>query len=245
MILCVSESAEVRNLYAELSDELQPAQWKKVNILSPTDAAALIVQTEIFGQVVDCFRSTYPHMVEESKAKTVAHMDMLLRVVRQRGKKISRQEIEDIKMEIQRFHRVCQLHRLKSEPNYRVCSNYREVKKCYETAHQIAYIIKKYTEEFDWELKNALENLSKVVRCAVKITDAERKEIVSAMGYKQGHWYKCPNGHIYIITECEGAMEKSRCKECGAEIGGGSHRLLPSNSVATEMDGATRPAWPQ
>jgi len=80
---------------------------------------------------------------------------------------------------------------------------------------------------------------------AVEITDAERKAIVHAMGYKQGHWYKCPNGHIYIITECGGAMEKSRCNECGAEIGGGSHRLLASNSVATEMDGATGPAWPQ
>ena len=40
-------------------------------------------------------------------------------------------------------------------------------------------------------------------------------------------------------------MEQSRCNECGAEIGGGSHRLLESNSVATEMDGATGPAWPQ
>jgi hypothetical protein len=86
--------------------------------------------------------------------------------------------------------------------------------------------------------------LSKVVRSVVKITDAERKEIVRAMGFKQGHWYKCPNGHIYLITECGGAMHQSRCNECGAEIGGGSHRLLASNSVATEMDGATRPAWP-
>ena len=79
----------------------------------------------------------------------------------------------------------------------------------------------------------------------VKITDAERKEIVHAMWYKQGHWYKCPNGHIYIITEFGGAMEKSRCNKCGEEIGGGSHRLLESNRVATEMDGATSPAWPQ
>jgi len=48
------------------------------------------------------------------------------------------------------------------------------------------------------------------VGSTVKITDAERKEIVRAMGYKQGHWYKCPNGHIYIITECGGAMEQSQ-----------------------------------
>ena len=149
------------------------------------------------------------------------------------------------------------------------------MKECCETAHQIACTIEKYTEEFDLKLKNALENLSKAVGSAVKITDAKRKEIVCAMGYKQGHWRKCPNGHIYIITECGGAMEvvramgykqghwckcpnghiyliecggamqQSRCNECGAEIGGGSHRLLASNSVATEMDGATGPAWPQ
>ena len=244
MIICISESAELKNLYTELSDELKSAQWNEVNILRPTVTATLRVQTEIFSQVVECCSSTYPHLYGESKAKIVAHMDMLLRVVRQRGKKISGQEVDDIKMEIQRFHRVCQLHRLKSDPNYRACCSNPEVKECYETAHQIAYTIEKFTGEFDWELKNALENLSKVVGSAVKITDADRKEIVRAMGYKQGHWYKCPNGHIYVTTECGGAMEKSRCNECGGEIGGGSHRLLESNSVATEMDGAARPAWP-
>ena len=226
MIICITESTEFRNLYTKFSNELQPAQWKKVNILSPTDTATLRVQIEIFSQVVECCCNTYPHLVEESKAKIVAHMDMLLHVVRQRGKKISGQGIDDIKMEIQRFHRVCQLHRLKSEPNYRVCCNNPEVKECYETAQQIAYTIEKYTEEFDWKLKSALENLSKFLNRAVKITDSERKEIVRAMGYKQGHWYKCPNGHIYVMTECGGAMEQSRCNECGAEIGGGSHRLL-------------------
>jgi len=68
-----------------------------------------------------------------------------------------------------------------------VCCNDPEVKKCYETAHQIAYTIEKYSEEFDWKLKNAPENLSRVMHSAVQITDAERKEIVRAMGYKQGH----------------------------------------------------------
>jgi hypothetical protein len=245
MILCISESAEFIILYEKLLTGIKPVQWNKRNILSATDTATLRVQTEIFSQIVECCRSTYRHLVRESKTKIFAHMDMLLRVVRQRGKKISGQEIHDIKMEIQRFHRICQLHRLMSDPNYRGCYSNPEVKECCETAQQIAYTIEKYTEEFDSKLKNALENLRKVVHSAVQITDAERKEIVHAMGYKQGHWYKCPNGHIYSIGDCGGAMEKSKCNECGAEIGGGSHRLLASNSVATEMDGATRPAWSQ
>lgn len=243
------ESTEFRNLYKKLSTDLQPVLWKnvnkKVNMLSATDTATLRVQTEIFSQVVECCRSTYTHLVGESRDKIIAHMEMLLRVVSKRGRKISGQEIDNINMEIQRFHRVCQLHKLKSEPNYRMSCNNPEVKKCYETAHRIAYSIEKYSGEFDGKLKNALENLSKIVHSAVKITDAEREYIVHVMGFKQGHWFKCPNGHIYAIGECGGAMEQARCNECGEAIGGGSHRLLASNSVATEMDGSTRPAWPQ
>jgi hypothetical protein len=187
MIVCIAESAEFRNLRNKLSYELRPVHWKKVNILSVVDTATLRVQTEIFSQVVECCSSTYRHLVGESKAKIVAHMDMLLRVVRQRGKKFSGQEIDDINMEIQRFQRVCQLNRLMSEPNYRVCCNNPEVKECYETAHQIAYTVEKYTEEFDWKPKNALEHKSRVVHSAVEITDVERKEIERALGYKQGH----------------------------------------------------------
>lgn len=69
--------------------------------------------------------------------------------------------------------------------------------------------------------------------------------VLKAMAFKIGHWYKCPNGHVYAIGDCGGAMEESKCPECGAAIGGESHRLIGDNAVATEMDGATAPAWPQ
>jgi ribonuclease PH len=127
MILCISESAEFRNLYKKVSNELKPVRLKKENLLSTTDTATLRVQIEILSQVVECCTSASHHLDGESKAKIVAHMDMLLRVVRQQGKKISGREI-DINMEIHRFHRVCQLHRLKSEPNYRTCCDKPEVK---------------------------------------------------------------------------------------------------------------------
>ena len=66
---------------------------------------------------------------------------------------------------------------------------------------------------------------------------------MSAMGFKQGHWFKCPNGHPYTIGECGGAMQKSTCYECGAVIGGAQHRLEDGNQLAPEMDGARHPAW--
>lgn len=62
--------------------------------------------------------------------------------------------------------------------------------------------------------------------------------MVSAMGYMgggftgQGHWFTCPEGHVYVITECGGAMQTSSCPECGAVIGGQSHALHASNRPA-------------
>lgn len=61
---------------------------------------------------------------------------------------------------------------------------------------------------------------------------------------KKGHWYKCPNGHIYAIGECGGAMERAKCPECRADIGGASHQLAQGNAHAGQMDGSTAPAWP-
>ncbi|XP_013381835.1 NFX1-type zinc finger-containing protein 1-like [Lingula anatina] len=77
----------------------------------------------------------------------------------------------------------------------------------------------------------------------LRITDTERQEIVQAMGLTQGHWFKCPNGHIYAIGDCGGAMEEATCPECKACIGGQSHRLRDDNQLAGEMDGARHAAW--
>jgi hypothetical protein len=53
-----------------------------------------------------------------------------------------------------------------------------------------------------------------------------REDFVS---FLQGHLYQCPNGHMYVIGNCGGAMQQARCAECGAVIGGRSHQLLEGN----------------
>ncbi|KDO27432.1 hypothetical protein SPRG_07020 [Saprolegnia parasitica CBS 223.65] len=73
------------------------------------------------------------------------------------------------------------------------------------------------------------------------LTQAEKKEIFQVFardpnGYNSGfggHWYSCPNGHPYVITECGGAMEVATCPECKAPIGGNNHSLLGTNQAAT------------
>ena len=84
------------------------------------------------------------------------------------------------------------------------------------------------------------DELAEAVR-AVQDHGLSRDEMLSvfrALGFGRsqagfgGHYYTCPNGHLYIISECGGAMETARCNECGAPIGGGSHALLASNRRA-------------
>eukprot|EP00118_Oscarella_pearsei_P002948 m.12348 g.12348 ORF g.12348 m.12348 type:complete len:1904 (+) comp23991_c0_seq1:48-5759(+) len=75
------------------------------------------------------------------------------------------------------------------------------------------------------------------------ISDAERIQIVQAMGLKKGHWYKCPKGHVYAIGDCGGANEGGKCPTCKAAIGGQNHGLAPGNQLAPEMDGAKYAAW--
>ncbi|KAK2717012.1 NFX1-type zinc finger-containing protein 1-like isoform X2 [Artemia franciscana] len=92
---------------------------------------------------------------------------------------------------------------------------------------------KKLSSDESATIKSNLEKLLKEASVpGIGIPDYERKMVVQAMGLKQGHWYKCPNGHIYCIGDCGVAMMESRCNECGEIIGGESHRLRSDNTLA-------------
>jgi hypothetical protein len=69
---------------------------------------------------------------------------------------------------------------------------------------------------------------------------SEMKLIVKTMNdtdfHSAGHWYKCPNGHLYTIGECGRAMQISLCPECGSTIGGTSHNLLADNTSAYDVE---------
>ncbi|XP_047203702.1 NFX1-type zinc finger-containing protein 1 isoform X1 [Girardinichthys multiradiatus] len=101
-----------------------------------------------------------------------------------------------------------------------------------------------FTELDQLNVKEAMKRLDeKFPVTGLGISEEERKMIVSAMKMPPGHWHKCPNGHVYVITECGGANQRSNCPDCKASIGGANHRLDSGNEVATEMDGARYSAW--
>ena len=89
---------------------------------------------------------------------------------------------------------------------------------------------------------SVIEKVSKELE-VLRLTPKERDDINKALKLRKGHWFKCRNGHLYIITECGGAMQKRKCPDCDEMIGGSNHKLAEGNQLAPEMDGAKHPAW--
>ena len=105
------------------------------------------------------------------------------------------------------------------------------------------------TQERRWkELTSQLEK----TMTGLGISEVEKRQVVKAMGEAKGHWYSCPNGHVYNIGDCGGATVEANCPDCNARlanskcsvfldnvntrIGGTGHRLLASNRTAAHMD---------
>nr|RBQ87343.1 hypothetical protein FVER53263_00185 [Fusarium verticillioides] len=94
------------------------------------------------------------------------------------------------------------------------------------------------------ELKERLEEMSRLFEPQYHaVTPEELASIKSAMvsgrgglATHSGHWYNCVNGHPFAIGECGMPMEVARCPECGAPIGGTSHRPLEGVSRAHNME---------
>ncbi|NXR22404.1 ZNFX1 protein, partial [Cinclus mexicanus] len=150
------------------------------------------------------------------------------------------QELTDLQSEIQRLtYLLSLLARCKAS---RMMPT--DIAEEINSAREILEGTKKFTEEDEAAVKAHLNKINACLPVSVLgISEAERVEIVSAIGCPRGHWFKCRNGHIYVIGECGGAMQKSTCPECHEVIGGTNHTLESSNSLAPEMDGATHAAW--
>ncbi|XP_064586204.1 NFX1-type zinc finger-containing protein 1 isoform X1 [Zonotrichia leucophrys gambelii] len=151
------------------------------------------------------------------------------------------QELTDLQSEIQRLtYLLSLLERCKAASRVIPADIAAEI----NSAREILEGTKKFTEEDEAAVKACLKKINaSLPMSGLGISEAERVQIVSAIGCPRGHWFKCKNGHIYVIGECGGAMEKSRCPECHEVIGGTNHTLESSNRLAPEMDGATHAAW--
>lgn len=75
------------------------------------------------------------------------------------------------------------------------------------------------------------------------VRNAERIEVLAAMAREfrgTGHWYYCENGHPFTIGECGGAVQMSRCPECGAAVGGRGHQTADGVTRAVDLEDSMR-----
>lgn len=60
-----------------------------------------------------------------------------------------------------------------------------------------------------------------------------RSNIFTAMGFAGNHWYRCSNGHLYVVADCGALNQSGNCPECRARIGGGSQNVRAVRDEST------------
>ncbi|XP_046388077.1 NFX1-type zinc finger-containing protein 1-like isoform X2 [Ischnura elegans] len=154
----------------------------------------------------------------------------LVRTMLGRMEILSEQEHSDFEGECMRFHLLMNLRALENTPQFKSSTKsgwwYIEYLNC------IAIIedAKAFRKDRYGEVLEKLGKVNATLASGVALSKSEMRQVVNAIGLHQGHWYRCPNGHVFSIGECGQAMQLGRCADCGAEIGGGSHQLLSTNT---------------
>lgn len=240
----------LENLLASFATEVAQKEWnalmKRVNKISNSLVAAVVTNQvmlmERFLEINRKLKARRLHNKIQSEGLTFQEELEYLKK-RAMSETVTERELYDINVECTRINlrfELCLLKLSITKLNLTLMESHGSLLKDVQDELSSGKLIQ--TQRLD-ELLEMLSGIRKACPWLSPLTPEERQEIVSAMGFKQGHWFKCPNGHPYTIGECGGAMEKSTCNECGAVIGGAQHRLEDGNQVATEMDGARHPAW--
>jgi hypothetical protein len=100
------------------------------------------------------------------------------------------------------------------------------------SAEAVQKLLKKLAEVLDSVQQDAAAEMAEVLQA---LFNAEFSQGYGSMvSFMRGHLHQCPNGHYFVIGECGGAMQESRCVECGAAVGGRSHQLAAGNQHANE-----------
>lgn len=85
------------------------------------------------------------------------------------------------------------------------------------------------------ELEDIIKAGWELVKKRAADVRANRESIFSAMGFAGNHWYRCPNGHLYVVANCGALNEAGTCPECHNRIGGGTNGVAVRNDTAIQQ----------
>ncbi|XP_066519944.1 NFX1-type zinc finger-containing protein 1 [Hoplias malabaricus] len=222
--------------HAKIAEKLKKSELSVLDLWHQENLMSFL---ETLGELIKMQKEYMSYENGQSFSLRVGHC---LKFLLDNFQRFSEQQVGDLQWEIKRLSYLAELNvRCKmaeiSVLGVRVNQKVGQARKILEDTLP-------FTELSDFEVKEIFKEVdADLPRMGLGISDKEKVMIVKAIGLKPGHWYKCPNGHVYVIGDCGGAMESRKCPDCTATIGGASHTLAGGNSVATEMDGARHGAW--
>ncbi|KAE9534042.1 hypothetical protein AGLY_008778 [Aphis glycines] len=233
---------------------LKFVEKKRSNFSIPAkDIESLRFVVDLF-KTTSTFKKRIEGIIDLQKKQTITnHFKWLLKVAFTYSRQLSNQQKYDINMEFARGARILHLFEITSSTKFIMAYEHgmqnscaTELSKLIENMETLLMSCKIYTIDRDKEVEIITKSIDKKFNGLAIISEEERKMIHNAMstsfleGHRsQGHWCKCPNGHIYVVTECGGPLEEAICPECKVQIGGQNYRHASGITVASEMDGAS------
>ena len=243
-IASINSESEFSSEISKIEEKLQKSMTNEEENVIENQVQFLKFMTKLTKIIKQAESSTDDH---EAKLMQDELNALLQWVMKPNRRRFSEQELEEFNEELHRAHLMFSYLALSLEIRKRkVNLSSREgrymayVREKIETGSKLNEQSKENCSSY---LKYITSNNEALSVKYTTVTEEEKKILVKAMGLTQGHWFKCPKGHIYCIGECGGAMEEAKCPECGSTIGGTQHRLVSDNSLASEMDGARHAAW--
>ncbi|KAK5125065.1 hypothetical protein LTR85_001256 [Meristemomyces frigidus] len=107
-------------------------------------------------------------------------------------------------------------------------------------AHTRLDMAKELCREYQGQTANVVHEVDEVRRMLNEsTTNSEMRMVVAAMATEfsgTGHWYRCVNGHPFTVGECGMPMQTATCPQCGARIGGTSHRAVDGVTHAGDIE---------
>ncbi|XP_071440457.1 NFX1-type zinc finger-containing protein 1 isoform X2 [Hetaerina americana] len=190
---------------------------------------SLEARTEFVLSVVEHYNELKEKVNPNSKLDCRKVANVLIKTILCRLDAISVQEHSDIKGECMRFYLLMKLGALENVNGFTSGSQpywYRVYEECRLVVEGMAPFKMEMYPEMNKKLNDAYNSIT---NGNIGLSKHEMKEVVKAINLHQGHWIRCPNGHVFVIADCGGAVSLGRCNECRERIGGADHQLLSTN----------------
>jgi len=228
---------ELSYCLTDLQEVLQPVIRGRKNVMHALDLGAKEIEVDILSEICKTWGKCKSSVERDGLRE---HIDFLLQVFESKKRRIGQQQVEDFKPELLKLQYKQVFLHFKVESML-----YKEMAPLVKMSMDILDSNKKFDQQTENKLKGLIAQIKEVCKNVpgLAITDVERVQIVRAMGLAPGRWFECPNGHLYTIGECGGAVTQSRCPECGSAIGGQRYNLHEGNRHTGIMDTSRNAAW--